>query len=437
MAPETWSNNTVKQVKAFIDTYEMKNPKDQGQFMCKAKALGDSYTNRREGWHKFVKITKKQVKVDNMVDRMLDDHGITLDSLVEQRGMGAISDLLPSQLDVISMAHTITFSEDIFGPQSFVHWTFAATWERYRSELWRDMRWFEELKEKCKMSMEEIKSGKMSPMLVALKKVLKDITDLIPIMTQYKAVEVAKVQGILQQLISDMSPNSEDDNEQVKLDFDVAPDIEWRTSTEEYEHLTLEQVVVVLGLPDGHIPFLNKKEDPDSCDPWLKEGKHQHISMLKMMHSALNGKPMLLMDEAGVGKSLQAIMFAMLRVYYHKYYKQYNKFPRAFGNQKYMKNLEDTFTIIIFPSNLVNQWTGEIKQYLKHSEFDLIPYMGPQGSREMFWVELQAQYKHDACHCIFLMTHTAIKANLEVCFNVLNPYVPKITSRVFARHLAN
>ncbi|PCH39006.1 hypothetical protein WOLCODRAFT_158526, partial [Wolfiporia cocos MD-104 SS10] len=297
MAPETWSNNMVKQVKAFIDTYEMKNLKDQAQFMCKAKALGDSYTNRREGWHKFIKITKKQVKVDNMVDRMLDDHGITLDSL-KRHGMADMqgSQQLPSQLDVVSMAHTITFSEDIFGPQcvgmttngrqwlrepfaAFVHWTFAATWERYRSKLWHDMRWFKELKEKCKTSMEEIKSGEMSLMLMALKKVLKDITDLIPIMTRYKAVEVAKVkasalswplhmalralatkdtvmqvQGILQQLISDMGPNSEDDNKQVKLDFDVAPDIEWRTGTEEYKHLTLEQVVVALGLPDGHIP---------------------------------------------------------------------------------------------------------------------------------------------------------------------------------------
>ncbi|PCH41826.1 hypothetical protein WOLCODRAFT_51041, partial [Wolfiporia cocos MD-104 SS10] len=70
-------------------------------------------------------------------------------------------------------------------------------------------------------------------------------------------------------------------------------------------------------------------------------------------------------------------------------------------------------------------------------EFDLIPYMGPQGSRKTFWMELQAQCKHDPCLCIFLMTHTAVKADLEVCFDTSNPYVPKITSRVFARHLSN
>ncbi|PCH39494.1 hypothetical protein WOLCODRAFT_55663, partial [Wolfiporia cocos MD-104 SS10] len=114
----------------------------------------------------------------------------------------------------------------------------------------------------------------------------------------------------------------------------------WRTSTEEYKHLTLEQVVAVLGLPDGRISFLNEKEDPDGRNPWSKEGKvvlkaemvrlfnpcwHQYVGVLKMMHSMLNGKLMLLIVR--VGKTLQAIMFATLRVYYHEYYKQYNKFP--------------------------------------------------------------------------------------------------------------
>ncbi|PCH42717.1 hypothetical protein WOLCODRAFT_152760 [Wolfiporia cocos MD-104 SS10] len=464
MAPETWSDDMVKQVKAFIDAYETKNPKDRVWFMRKAKALGDGYTNGREGWHEFVEITKKQVKVDNMVDRVLDDHGIMLDSLVEQRGRAR-------QLDVISTVHMITFSEDTFGSQCMGTMTngrrwlrepfaaFAATWERYRSKLRRDMRRFEKLKEKCKTSMEEIESGETSPTPAALKKVLKDITDLIPIMMWYKAAEVAtvrdqyqrhvqkmldcldlvkakastlpwplcmalqalamkdtvmQVQSTLQRLISDMSPDSEDDNEQVELDFDA------------------EQVVAVLGLPNGRIPFLNEKEDPDSRDPWSKEGKvvlevetarpfnprwHQYVGMLKMMHSTLNGKLTLLMDEVGVGKTLQAIMFTALR--------------------EYTENIDNTSTIIICPPNLVNQWTGEIKRYLKHGEFDLIPYMGPQGLCETFWAELQAQCKHEPCHRIFLTTHTAVKADLEVCFNALNPYVPKITSRVFARHLAN
>ncbi|PCH38798.1 hypothetical protein WOLCODRAFT_59536, partial [Wolfiporia cocos MD-104 SS10] len=120
----------------------------------------------------------------------------------------------------------------------------------------------------------------------------------------------------------------------------------WESGVEEYSGLSLEDVKKALGLPDGQFPCFNSKEDPLGHDPWTPEGLealkadtalplnprwHQYIGVLKMMRCAINGDPVLLMDKVGVGKTMQAVMFIALRVYYREYFTQHGKFPGMFG----------------------------------------------------------------------------------------------------------
>jgi hypothetical protein len=54
---------------------------------------------------------------------------------------------------------------------------------------------------------------------------------------------------------------------------------------------------------------------------------HQLVGILRMLELAFDGKPVLLMDEVGVGKTLQATGFACMLHYYRAYYEREGKYP--------------------------------------------------------------------------------------------------------------
>ncbi|KAJ7939466.1 hypothetical protein B0H13DRAFT_1498722, partial [Mycena leptocephala] len=115
------------------------------------------------------------------------------------------------------------------------------------------------------------------------------------------------------------------------------PSPAWEEGTEEYSHLSVDQLWILLGLPDKAIPFFNTKLDPTGLhNPWTDEGNaffeddrnskinltprwHQLVGLYKMMNLAFIAEPVL-MDEVGLGKTQQIIALVACLAYYHDYY---------------------------------------------------------------------------------------------------------------------
>ncbi|KAJ7852515.1 hypothetical protein B0H14DRAFT_2354763 [Mycena olivaceomarginata] len=166
---------------------------------------------------------------------------------------------------------------------------------------------------------------------------------------------------------------------------EFVPSPAWEEGTEEYSHLSVDQLWVLLGLPDKAIPFFNTKLDPTGLhNPWTDEGNaffeddrnskinltpqwHQLVGLYEMMNMAFIAEPVVLMDEVGLGKTLQIIALVACLAYYRDYYQQKKYFPGAFSILNCCGSV---------PVNLQTQMESEIRRYLYPGTFDIIPYIG-------------------------------------------------------------
>ncbi|KAI9057595.1 hypothetical protein FKP32DRAFT_1583634 [Trametes sanguinea] len=118
------------------------------------------------------------------------------------------------------------------------------------------------------------------------------------------------------------------------LELEPVKPIDWAEGVEAYKKLTIEQMRVAFGLPTDHFPFFNKKTDSTGNeDPWTESGRkalasssaadlkpfwHQWVGVLKIVDNMMDRKNLMLMDQVGVGKTLQAVgtlaMYEWLRV---------------------------------------------------------------------------------------------------------------------------
>lgn len=126
-------------------------------------------------------------------------------------------------------------------------------------------------------------------------------------------------------------------------------EIPWSEGTEDLAKVTEDELWACLGLPDKKLPFFQEFTDPDAIiEPWTAEGEkwlasetsnreplrprwHQLVGIYRMLERAFEGKPVLLMDGVGIGKTFQVIGFVACLSFFHWHHKTYKKFPGAFG----------------------------------------------------------------------------------------------------------
>jgi len=141
---------------------------------------------------------------------------------------------------------------------------------------------------------------------------------------------------------SDPDPQSGFDSQLETLNIDV----EWSEGVEEFRDLSMDDLWALLGLPEKAVPFFNTHQDPFSAnDPWTKEGRqwlkdngkllelrpHQLVGVVKMIINFFAGKPVLLMDDVGLGKTIQFTASIAVLAYYRDYYTTHKRFPGALG----------------------------------------------------------------------------------------------------------
>lgn len=152
-----------------------------------------------------------------------------------------------------------------------------------------------------------------------------------------------EVLGYVMELIKAVT---RDEEEVVPIRRDV--DMEkWTEGVEAYRNLTDEEVAAGLGLTAPCMPFFNTKQDPEGDDdPWSAKGLaaleaptavplqprwHQWVGVLRIMDNMFSGKHMLLMDQVGVGKSMQAVGAIAMYQYQRMYWQRHGRHTDHFS----------------------------------------------------------------------------------------------------------
>lgn len=128
--------------------------------------------------------------------------------------------------------------------------------------------------------------------------------------------------------------------------MDEEEEIEWESGVEAFQTKSIDDMWKYLGLP-GAIPLFNSESDPDGVvDPWSDEWAqfaasdkaeklvprwHQLVGMAKLMERCIEGEPVMLMDEVGVGKTMQIVGAIALYAIYREYFAMHGKFPGHFS----------------------------------------------------------------------------------------------------------
>lgn len=127
--------------------------------------------------------------------------------------------------------------------------------------------------------------------------------------------------------------------EELKLD-------DWESGVEAFQAMSLSEVMQFLGLKEDqpvfyfndvidrlgeHDPWVNKEpQDPETVIP-LRLLWHQAVGIAKMLLQLFEGKPTLLMDSVGLGKTMQVVGVIALLVYFREYKTANGVYPGGFS----------------------------------------------------------------------------------------------------------
>lgn len=123
---------------------------------------------------------------------------------------------------------------------------------------------------------------------------------------------------------------------------------DWTEGVEEYKTLTDDSAWEMLGLPEKTFPLFNATQDlSGGRDPWVDRDRewftlpqngdrlvprwHQVIGVTKMIDNFFADKPTLLMDDVGLGKTLQVTGFFATLAFYRDHHEKNGCFPGRFS----------------------------------------------------------------------------------------------------------
>jgi SNF2 family DNA or RNA helicase len=216
-----------------------------------------------------------------------------------------------------------------------------------------------------------------------------------------------------------------------EYDPDRPPNVDWDEGVDQFHTWTKDDLWAFLGV--DHLPFFNKRLDTlhgrhfwedealasqinDSGSP-LDPRWHQLVGIVKMLTNCFQRRPVLLMDDVGIGKTLQVIGLVAVLAYYRQHFAQHARFPGKIGESSLDLhsfssshllagqegltwpgdsvdgNIPDRPFIIVVPAPLISQFGDECRRYLEPQSFDLLSYTGTLAKRPAWWSTV-----FDACH---------------------------------------
>lgn len=139
----------------------------------------------------------------------------------------------------------------------------------------------------------------------------------------------------------------DEDEEVMDLPTGESVDLEWSEGTEDFQDNTVAQVSAALGLANGAMPDFNAVLDPRGEKTlwgdaeWFEDPSnekiacaprwHQLVGLLTMCDRAFGNRNVLLMDEVGLGKTMQIVGVIAILTFFREYYAEKGCFPGAFS----------------------------------------------------------------------------------------------------------
>ena len=150
----------------------------------------------------------------------------------------------------------------------------------------------------------------------------------------------------------------------VEFDFDPLPAEEWSEGVEHLHGKTPGDLYRYMGLKEQTIPYFRKKIHSESesklsnklgeleTSTMSTEGFtlkwHQLVGVFRMLERGKASEPILLMDDVGLGKTVQVLaLFAML-AYYREYFEKYQEYPGSWGKfpHTWLQLLEGVYCLL-------------------------------------------------------------------------------------------
>ena len=153
-----------------------------------------------------------------------------------------------------------------------------------------------------------------------------------------------------EQLVERMEVEKAHMVDQMEFDVDDPPTFEeWSEGVEHLKEKTPAQLYEWLGLDTHSIPFFKVQASVEGgvsgdlgeleMSATTTEGTslrwHQLVGVVRILERAIKSEPVLLMDDVGLGKTVEVIaLFAML-AYYREYFRTWQRYPGKWGEPNF------------------------------------------------------------------------------------------------------
>ncbi|KAG1863891.1 P-loop containing nucleoside triphosphate hydrolase protein [Suillus subluteus] len=448
-----WTVGKAQAVEAFINN--CKSAQDPA--LHYAVTRKDNDHEGRSSWNIWVKTSWAKWKINTLVDNILQESGCEPHDVMARLNCKSADDFPTMEAAQIKQVAAIKLADALFGDDAFTDGSFlvapimtfvttllASTWSRYRKVLKRQATGIDkktrEVEEEWRAmtatnakptiasirtylkKLEALRREQVNTMLAAAKKdptkaesvarlpkSLRDALDRLATEEEVKELEL-----LIETTLAAMVPLEGD---KVVIDFAENIDVgDWKSGVEEYDKRSEDELWEDLGLPEKKLPFFQTRSDPDAAvDPWSEEGQQ----WLDNSARCWTGRPVMLMDGVGIGKTMQAVGLIACLAHYREHYRKHGKFPGKFA-QRFCKktggNIPDLPTVITSPPNLHHQWMSEIQRYLRRATFDVLPYTGKYTARSQWWTMAWTKCQQPSIRRIILATTNAAQDDAATVF---------------------
>ncbi|KAG2359931.1 P-loop containing nucleoside triphosphate hydrolase protein [Suillus spraguei] len=445
---DEWTVGKAQAVEAFINN--CKSAQDPTlHYGIKRK---DNDHEGRSSWNIWVKTSWAKWKINTLIDNIFQESGCEPHDVMARLNCKSADDFPTMEAAQIKQVVAIKLADVLFGDDAFTHgsfivapiMTFVTTFIRtYLKKLealvtllsvFKDQKTVENLSSRREQVETLLAAAKKdstkAESSLGLPKSLRDALDRLATEEEVKELEL-----LIETTLAAMVPIEGD---KVVIDFAENIDVgSWKSGVEEYDTRSEDELWEDLGLPEKKLPFFQTRSDPDAAvDPWSEEGQqwldnpaspaqnlaprwHQLVGILRLIDRALDGRPVMLMDGVGVGKTMQAVGLIACLAHYREHYRKHCKFPGKFAQRLCKKtggNIPDLPTVIMSPPNLHHQWMSEMQRYLRRATFDVLPYTGKHTARSQWWTIAWTKCQQPPIRRIILATTNAAQDDAATVF---------------------
>ncbi|EKM49018.1 uncharacterized protein PHACADRAFT_202111, partial [Phanerochaete carnosa HHB-10118-sp] len=138
---------------------------------------------------------------------------------------------------------------------------------------------------------------------------------------------------------------------------------------------------------------------------------HQLVGLCRLVEAVFDNKSLLVMDEVGVGKTLQVIALIAYRIMSLQSIEKNGEHLGVFKN-KTKGTLKDGPVLIVVPPSLFNQWLDELQRWLKYGAVDIVIYTGQYNRKKcQEWWDAWKQMSTKRFTRVILATRAALWSN--------------------------